>query len=77
MAEQADGRVLALTDTGAFHIDRLHLDRPHLVAYRYERRRLEATRQTQRRLLERLQQLQDQVQALMTQLEKLTRNDDG
>src|SRR5438477_10335087 len=38
--KQEDGTLRALTETGLFHIERLHLNRRQLVAYRLERRRL-------------------------------------
>jgi hypothetical protein len=73
LIEQEDETLLALSETGAFHIERLHLNRQPLVAYRCQRRRLEAARQTQARLLERLQQLEVQVQTLTAHLEQLAR----
>jgi hypothetical protein len=71
VAERQDGSLLAVSETGAFHIERLHLNRQPLVAYRHERRLLEESRLCQVRLLEGLRQLEDQVQALTTQLEQL------
>jgi len=68
--EQEDETFLARSETGAFHIERPHLTRRPLVAYRRERRLLEMARQTQARLLERLQQLEEQVQALIARLEQ-------
>jgi len=38
IAEAADGRLHAVTETGAFHIQRLQLNRPQLVAHRLARR---------------------------------------
>jgi hypothetical protein len=73
--EQDDGTLLARSATGAFHIERLHLNRLPLVAYRRERRLLEAARQTQARLLERLQQLEDQVRTLIAHLEQRERGE--
>jgi hypothetical protein len=70
IVEQEDGELRALTETGAFHIERLHLNRQQLIAYRRERRLLAAARQKHARLLERLQQLEDQVQTLTDQLEQ-------
>jgi hypothetical protein len=75
LIEQEDGTLRALSKTGTFHIERLHLNRPPLVAYRQERRLLEAARQAQARLLERLQQLEEQVQTLTAYLEQLERGD--
>jgi hypothetical protein len=75
LIEDADGTLRALTATGTFHIETLHLNRAQLVAYRVERRLLEAARQNHGRLLERLQRLEDEVQSLSAQLEQLQRED--
>jgi hypothetical protein len=71
MVEQEDGTLRPLTQTGAFHIERLHLNRWPLVAYRQERRLLQAASRAQARILERLQRLEEQVQTLTAQLEEL------
>jgi hypothetical protein len=68
--EQDDGTLLPQSESGAFHIERLHLNRGPLAAYRQERRRLDLARQTQARLLERLQRLEEQVQTLIARLER-------
>ena len=73
--EQEDGTLRAISETGAFHIERLHLNRGPLVAYRRERRLLEAAHLTQARLLERLRRLEQQVQTLIVQAEQLERAD--
>jgi hypothetical protein len=73
LTEQEDGTLQALSETGAFHIERLHLNRPQLIAYSYERRQLESARQSQARLLERLQQLEEQAQNLIALFEQLDR----
>jgi hypothetical protein len=75
LVEEEDGTVRALTETGAFHIDRLHLNRVPLVAYRRERRRLEAARQSQDRVLERLRQLEVEVQSMIAELVRLQHDD--
>jgi|SRR5579884_401454 len=75
LIEQEDGTLRPLSETGAFHIEKLHLNRPQLIEYRCDRRRLEAARQAQTRLLERLQRLEEQVTSLATQLEQLDRGD--
>lgn len=75
LIEQEDGTLHALSETGAFHIEKLHLNRPQLIAYRYERRLLEATRQSQAHLLDRLQQLEEQVKTITAQLEQFGRGD--
>ena len=73
--ERADGKLDALSETGAFHIETLHLNRAQLVAYRMERRLLGAARQNQRELIVRLRHLEQEVQALTAQLEQLHRDD--
>jgi hypothetical protein len=47
------------------------------VAYRCERRRLEAARQAQDRLVKRLQELEEQVETLTVQVQQLGRGDPG
>jgi hypothetical protein len=71
MAHQDDGSLRALSATGAFHIERLRLNRSQLIAYRRERRLLEAAREVQSRLLDRLASLDEQVQTLTSKLERL------
>ena len=71
VAEQDDGSLQALTETGAFHIARLQLNRPQLIAYRRERRLLEAARDTQAGLLERLASLEEQLRTLTSKLDRL------
>lgn len=73
MAEHEDGTILALSETGTFH--KLRLNREQLIAYRCTRRQLEAAIQNRAHLLERLQQLEEQVQTLTGQLEELERGD--
>jgi HNH endonuclease len=75
LLEQEDATVRALSETELFHIETLHLNRRQLVEYRFERRRLEATRQTQARLLGRLQELEGQVQTLTAQIRQLEGSD--
>ena len=76
IVEREDGMLQGLSVTGAFHIQRLHLNRAQLVAYRRQRRLLEAARQTRARLLETLRQLEEQVQTLATQLEQFEQGDE-
>jgi hypothetical protein len=71
VAEQDDGSLRAISETGAFHIERLHLNRPQLIAYRRERRLLEAARETQAGLLERLTSLEEQLRILTSRLDHL------
>jgi hypothetical protein len=73
LIEEANGRLRALTDTGAFHIGRLHLNREPLVENRRERRRQEALRQAEamererlKKLLERLRQVIGKIRGLQS-----------
>jgi HNH endonuclease len=75
MAQEADCRLKALTDTGEFHIERLRLNRDQLVEYRRERRRQQAVRRAQARRLERLEELEARVQALTEELNDIDRKD--
>jgi hypothetical protein len=75
LVEQEDGTLKALSEAGAFHLRRLHLNRQQLAAYRHARRLLEAARQTQARLLDQLQQLERRVQSLTARLEQLERGE--
>jgi len=38
--EEIDGRLVSLTETGRFHIKKLHLNRPALIALRLQRREI-------------------------------------
>jgi len=69
--EDDEGTLRPLTARGAAHIERLHLNRPQLVAYRRQRRAIAAAQQTQARLLESLKKLEEQVQVLTEQLARL------
>lgn len=75
LIEQEDGTLKALSETGVFHIERLHLNRPQLVAYRVDRRCLETERQSQSRLVKYLKRLEKQVETLTAQLEQIERDD--
>ena len=81
LREREDGTLEALTSTGAFHIARLHLNRPALVSHRRDRRSLESSRQVQAALLRRLVAMEEQVQSLADRIERLERgestNEDG
>lgn len=68
VAENEDGLLQALTETGAFHIQRLHLNRDVLVAHRREQRRMGAAHDEQQALLNRLAQLEQHIETLQTQI---------
>jgi hypothetical protein len=63
-----------LTETGAFHIEWLHLNRPQLVHYRRERQLLQAARQSETRVLQVLGELKERVQAAIEGLDAFLRS---
>jgi len=70
--ETPDGRLNALTDTGQFHLNRLKLNRPQLVARRRKQRLIadkqqqwEAMQMEQQQMWERLQALEQQLELLV------------
>jgi hypothetical protein len=78
LREEMDGRLTALTETGAFHIERLRLNRPPLVVLRRTRHEgarlrldLVAARAEQVRLLERIASLERESEEVLTQLARL------
>lgn len=76
MVEDPDGRLRPLTETGAFHIDRLHLNRPQLIEYRHERLRLETSRKLELQLIEQLRELDERLKIAIADLDQL-RQDKG
>lgn len=64
-----DGTMHGLTETGTFHIRRLQLNRPALVAHRLEEWLLEADRVAYRAVVTRLADLEEQLTALQGELE--------
>lgn len=67
--EMDDGRLTASTETGAFSINLLHLNRPALVVYRLEKRRTDEEAQW----LERYRQLANILEQLVIQQADLIR----
>ena len=79
--ETQDGRLLALTERGAFYLKRLRLNRPPLVALRRTRREHETTRNEltvakhELRLeSETIRSLETTIQEVFEQLANLLRN---
>jgi len=77
--EQLDGRMSALTDTGAFHIERLQLNRSPLVTLRRTRREvtlmrdgLKAAQDEQARLRQRIEALSQALEDVLQQLARMT-----
>jgi hypothetical protein len=75
VVEREDGTLEGLSETGGFHIKKLKLNRSPLVAYRLERRLIVAARQTQVRILNRVERIEEQMQALTARLQQLERGD--
>ncbi len=78
LREEPDGRIVALTATGSFHIDRLRLNRPPLLALRRARRDVAQLRQTladaqaeQVQLRERIAALEGTLQDVLAQIARL------
>jgi len=68
--EQADGTLRALSDTGAFHIQRLRLNRTELIAHRLWNRRNLATDQHEANLREQLRLMEERYQSLLDHIER-------
>ena len=79
---EADGRLRGLTETGTFHIQRLHLNRPQLIAHRLARRintevrrTIEISQQEEAAHLQRLAELEEALQAALQRLGQMRRRD--
>lgn len=78
LREEADGRLAALTESGAFHIERLRLNRPPLVALRRARqkvaqlqRELTAARGEQAQMRWRIAFLEGELEKVLERLSSL------
>jgi hypothetical protein len=78
LGEEPDGRIVALTATGTFHLDRLRLNRPPLLALRRARRDAAQLRQAladaqaeQAQLRERMATLESALQDVLAQIARL------
>ena len=76
--ERTDGRLEALTETGAFHLSRLRLNRPPLVALRRARQNAKQLHQEvaiagkeQEQLQKRITLLEGELQKVLEQLSRL------
>jgi hypothetical protein len=76
--EEGNGGLTALTEMGAFHIERLRLNRPPLVALRRARqkmaqlqRQLTAAQEERIRLQERIAALERELEEVLIQLSRL------
>jgi cell division protein FtsB len=78
LREEPDSRIVALTATGAFHLDRLRLNRAPLVALHRARRDVAQLRQTladtqaeQAQLRERIATMESALQDVLAQIARL------
>lgn len=68
MVLTAEDLLPPLTETGAFHIRRLHLNRNELILHRREQRSLEAERVVQQETLRELLLLEQRLESLQAQI---------
>jgi hypothetical protein len=61
LQEDEQGRLIGLTETGVFHIERLHLNRPPLVEHRLWLRREQASQETSAQIQVRLQDAEARI----------------
>jgi HNH endonuclease len=73
IAEQPDGVIEALSETGRFHIDKLRLNRVGLVAHRQDRRLRLASAEEQSELSRRMSRLEDFMRDLGDRMRRLER----
>lgn len=71
LREQENGILHSLSVTGESYIERLRLNRPGLVAYRRERRRLESAHVMQQAFLQQLSDLAQRIETLQEQIQRL------
>jgi hypothetical protein len=78
LREDPDGRLIALTETGAFHIERLRLNRPPLVALRQARDErinlpleVNALRDAQAKMQNQLAVRDERIKEIVAQLNRL------
>jgi hypothetical protein len=64
IAEQPDGTLIGLTETGRFHIAQLQLNRPPLIAHRLARRRQVELEQALKEALHLQEELRRRIEAL-------------
>lgn len=69
--EQDDGVLLPLSNTGRFHITRLHLNRPALIRHRQLLREGQEDRQNRVAIIQALNQLEETLQQLQSIIEAI------
>jgi hypothetical protein len=74
IAEQPDGVLQALSETGLFHIRKLRLNRAGLVAHRQQRRLTVTAHEEQVEVSQRMLRLEERVRELGERVARLERN---
>ena len=74
ITELKNGRLQALTETGKFHLDHLHLNRPALIANRRRRRRDKETQAQQQADFQLIEQLTREIERLQEQMGRTSRH---
>ena len=69
--EDEDGTLIPLTETGRFHVERLQLNRPRLIAQRLRRKREAEAERTYATLLRRFTELERELAEALAELERL------
>lgn len=76
ITELEGGKLSALTPTGEFHIDRMKLNRPHLVAHRNQVQINKSHLLERNRAIRKLQEQQVEIEQLLARLSKFERPED-
>lgn len=74
-ATEGDGALRALSETGAFHIARLQLNRPELIAHRLRQQRNRALRAEVTDLLHIVDRQEQRIQDLAAEIMRLQQRD--
>jgi uncharacterized protein (TIGR02646 family) len=69
--EQDDFTLFALTDTGRFHIDRLHLNRPPLIVHRRTKQQADTDRRDRAAVAETLNRVEEVLTRLSIAIESI------
>lgn len=69
----SDGTLIGLTETGAFHIEHLRLNRAALVVHRRELQQLDDSKRMRSDLIDQLNRLESKIERLERKLDRLRR----
>jgi uncharacterized protein (TIGR02646 family) len=70
--ESETGELIARTETGRFHIETLHLNRPQLIGYRQRQRRNEQILRENMAFREQIEAYEEELRLLMERLRRIT-----